>query len=179
MNEHGYAFVSGDHAFELAGENAKPQAGAEIPMTVFARFPTGPLLASGLAVGEEKMRGKAVGVEATVGRGHVILFGFNVQNRAQSYATHKLLYNAVLGATVTAAPDGVRDPPIRQVSARAPRTAIAVTQRVPAHRLRAGRHRGLREHIHGGTHRATPRRRARVEAGRRSSAGQVALPARA
>ncbi len=116
MDEQGYAYISGAHAFELPSEAAKPPADGkpaadgkderpkEVLMTVFARFPKEPLLASGLAFGEDRMRGRAVGVEATVGRGRVVLFGFNVQNRAQSYATHKLLYNAVLGAAAPVAP---------------------------------------------------------------------------
>ncbi len=115
MEAHGFAYVSGAHAFEIAsGEapatgNARSGAGSKpgetkkaIALTVFARFPDEPLLASGFIVGDEKLRGKAVGIEAAVGRGRVILFGFNVQNRAQSYATHKLLYNAILGAAPAA-----------------------------------------------------------------------------
>lgn len=119
MEAHGVAYVSGAHAFEIGRTDAptppdakgapgpKPgDAKPPVTLTVFARFPDEPLLTSGFAVGDEKLRGKAVGIEAAVGAGRVILFGFNVQNRAQSYATHKLLYNAVLGA----APGGGRRP---------------------------------------------------------------------
>jgi hypothetical protein len=104
MEAHGFAYISGAHAFDIASEEGKPtetDGDAQAPkaghegLTVFARFPKDALLASGFAVGEQKARGKAVGVEAVVGKGRVVLFGFNVQNRAQSYATHKLLYNAL------------------------------------------------------------------------------------
>ena len=109
MDAHGYAYVSGAHAFDLPSDvepgrddkadKKEADAKAEKPknsgLTVFARFPNEALLASGFAVGEQRMRGKAVGVEAAVGKWRVVLFGFNVQNRAQSYATHKLLYNAL------------------------------------------------------------------------------------
>ena len=68
-------------------------------MPIPARFPGEPLLLSGFVAGEEKLHGKASVIEAEVGRGRVVLFGFNVLNRAQAHATHKLLYNAVFSST--------------------------------------------------------------------------------
>jgi hypothetical protein len=37
-------------------------------------------------------------VEAQVGAGKVVLCGFNVLNRAQSHAAHKLLFNGLFSA---------------------------------------------------------------------------------
>jgi hypothetical protein len=116
MEANGYGYISGAHAFEIGGGKTKSEegnkeeggkAGAETAapadaMKVVARFPDEPLLASGFVVGEERLRGKAVVIETSVGQGRVVLFGFNVQNRAQSYVTHKLLYNAVFSGSAIA-----------------------------------------------------------------------------
>ncbi len=63
---------------------------------VIARYPERDLLLSGYAQGEERIAGKAAAVEARVGKGRVILFGFRPQHRAQPHATFKPLFNALL-----------------------------------------------------------------------------------
>jgi hypothetical protein len=68
---------------------------------VVARYPERGLLLSGYAQGEERVAGRAALVEAQVGRGRVVMFGFRPQHRAQPHATFKPLFNALYrGATV-------------------------------------------------------------------------------
>ncbi len=64
---------------------------------VIARYPeeTSPLL-SGWISGDKLIRGKAALVEAKVGKGRVVMFGFRPQYRGQSLATLPLLFNAIL-----------------------------------------------------------------------------------
>jgi hypothetical protein len=62
-----------------------------------ARYPESesPLL-SGWILGDKLIRGKAAVVEAKIGKGRVIMFGFRPQYRAQSLATFPLLFNSIL-----------------------------------------------------------------------------------
>jgi len=64
-------------------------------VTVVARYPERDLLMSGYAQGEERIAGKAALVEAQVGRGRVVLFGFRPQYRGQTHETFKPLFNAL------------------------------------------------------------------------------------
>jgi hypothetical protein len=69
-----------------------------------------PLL-SGFVQGAELMAGRAALVEAPVGRGDAILFGFSPQHRGQTNGTFKLLTNAILYGAARAA--GAGGPPAR------------------------------------------------------------------
>ena len=46
-------------------------------------------------LGDKMIRQKAAILEVPYEKGKVVLFGFNVHNRAQSYANFKLLFNAL------------------------------------------------------------------------------------
>jgi hypothetical protein len=72
-------------------------APAARPRTVlsFARNVNDLLLSGGLANGEE-MAGAPALVDATVGKGHVILFSFNPTWRSQTHGSYFLVFNALL-----------------------------------------------------------------------------------
>ncbi len=80
-------------AFEVTDANPS------IPVDVVAKYPSGasPLL-SGWLLGGERIAGKAALVEAHVGKGRAILFGFEPNYRGLSLATYPLLFNALRSA---------------------------------------------------------------------------------
>ncbi|MCC6930361.1 MAG: hypothetical protein IT359_15355 [Gemmatimonadaceae bacterium] len=57
--------------------------------------PSGSALASGWLLGGERLQGKAALVEATVGKGKVVLYGFRPQYRGQTNATLPLIWDAI------------------------------------------------------------------------------------
>ena len=94
-----FAFSSVYAAASGAGRTAPyadPPAAAG--MRTIAHYGDKDVLLSGWLEGEEVIAGRAAIVEATVGTGRVVLFGFPVQHRAQSHATFRLLFNALFTA---------------------------------------------------------------------------------
>ncbi|MBC7187978.1 MAG: hypothetical protein H5U38_13170 [Calditrichaeota bacterium] len=62
---------------------------------VIAKYPAKNLLKSGWLLGEKHLTERVAAVDVPVGKGHVVLIGFDPINRAQAHATFKLLFNAL------------------------------------------------------------------------------------
>lgn len=62
---------------------------------VVLSYPRERIMESGWLIGEEKLSRKAALIDAKIGEGRVILYGFQPQFRAQTDATFKLLFNAL------------------------------------------------------------------------------------
>ena len=67
---------------------------SDVRARVAARYGTGDPLLSGWVLGGEHVAGKPAIVEADIGEGSVVLFGFQPNYRAQTVATWPLLFNA-------------------------------------------------------------------------------------
>lgn len=85
------AFVDAPLAFQTTA----PAPGTE--RSVIAWYPDDAkdMLLSGYAHGAERLERKAVAVSFTRGKGHVVMFGFRVQHRAQTEGTFQMLFNAI------------------------------------------------------------------------------------
>jgi hypothetical protein len=57
------------------------------------------ILLSGWATGLDRLERRDAAVAFTRGKGKVVMFGFRVQNRAQTEGTFKMLFNSILWAT--------------------------------------------------------------------------------
>jgi hypothetical protein len=119
QKDEGYAFFSRGLAFEGItlsmieemkkkslekqedSKEGRPGEKEEIPNYVdvkpetIAAYPDESLLISGWMLGDKLIRQKSAILEVPFEKGKVVLFGFNVHNRAQSYANFKLLFNAL------------------------------------------------------------------------------------
>jgi hypothetical protein len=93
MPEEAFAFQSGGQAFDvtLTATYTNP----EFQARRVASYATKNLLASGWVSGERLVLGKPILVDASYGRGRVVLFGFRPQFRGQSFGTFKLLLNTI------------------------------------------------------------------------------------
>jgi hypothetical protein len=92
MPESGHLFFANSLAFATSVPYGK------FDRSVLASYTEKDPLASGLLIGAERLYRNAALVEYTVGKGHVVLFGFNPQYRCQTWGTYKLLLNAILEA---------------------------------------------------------------------------------
>jgi len=66
----------------------------------FGWFDSPTPLHSGWAWGQKYLDGCVVAVDARVGKGHVLLFGPEILERAQPHGTFKLLFNAIYGSVL-------------------------------------------------------------------------------
>ncbi len=96
MDRESVGFFARSPAFKII-PNFKVEA------KVVAKYPAKHILKSGFLLGEEKIADKASIVDVPLGKGHVVLIGFDAINRAQAHTTFKVLFNAILygGATLT------------------------------------------------------------------------------
>ncbi|GIU75570.1 MAG: peptidase [Bryobacteraceae bacterium] len=84
-----YATSTGGQFFEIRESAAQRRPRA------FVWYAKSNLLASGWVSGERVVAGKPAAVEAPLGKGRVVLFGFRPQFRGQTFGTFRLVLNAV------------------------------------------------------------------------------------
>jgi len=93
MPREAYATMTGGQAFEIT---MLPSANrGEREVRAVASYAAKDLLASGWLSGERLVAGKAAVVDARMGKGHVVLYGFRPQFRGQSFGTFRLILNAL------------------------------------------------------------------------------------
>ncbi|MDQ6887902.1 MAG: M14 family metallopeptidase [Gemmatimonadota bacterium] len=100
---HPVAYGMPDTAAVYFTNSVTYDVGADSGVKVIARYPgrAEDILLSGYLQGAQAIAGKAAAVEAPLGRGRVVMFGFRPQHRGQSYGTFRMMFNALLGgATV-------------------------------------------------------------------------------
>ncbi|MCX7874808.1 MAG: M14 family metallopeptidase [Melioribacteraceae bacterium] len=71
---------------------------ADYDRNVIVRYPTSNILKSGFLLGEDYLYRRSAIVDVKQKKGHVILLGFKVQNRHQTFGTFKFLFNAIHSA---------------------------------------------------------------------------------
>ncbi len=102
MPESGAAFFVSSRAFDVVEPaESGDHKGAPQPVEIAVRYAKEDLLLSGWALGEKQHLGsKGAVVRVRLGAGEVVLVGFRSQFRGQPRGTFKILFNALLGATV-------------------------------------------------------------------------------
>ena len=102
--DNGIAFFSRGRVFQMIPDTTQSREKTnkrdidkrQISPEIVAAYPNESLLISGWILREEIIRQKPAILDVPYGKGRIILFGFNVHNRAQTHATFKLLFNAIL-----------------------------------------------------------------------------------
>lgn len=61
-----------------------------------AKYAARNTLRSGWLLGEERIAGRIALADVTMGKGHVLLFGFRPQHRGQTWATFPFIFNAIM-----------------------------------------------------------------------------------
>jgi hypothetical protein len=85
----------------IAYQTSPPAPG--VVRSVIATYPAtaDDMLLSGWAAGLDRLAGRAAAVRLQRGKGAVVMFGFRVQNRAQTEGTFRMLFNAIAEAGIT------------------------------------------------------------------------------
>jgi hypothetical protein len=92
----GFGMAAATYGFYTNGPFFAPIDGpGAATLTVIARYPRRPVLASGWLRGEDLMAERPAIVSIEVGAGRAVLFGLRPQHRAQTHATFPLLFNAL------------------------------------------------------------------------------------
>lgn len=73
---------------------------AENMPIAIAKYPAESLLMSGYLKGEKYLQNKISALEVLLGKGKIIMLGFGVQSRGQSYGTLKMLFNSLYYGSV-------------------------------------------------------------------------------
>jgi len=82
--------------FERSPAFAPAFASSAAPGAVtVASYPDGNPLMSGWLLGDALLQNHSALMDASLGRGHVVMFGFRPQYRGQSYGTFKMFFNAL------------------------------------------------------------------------------------
>ena len=98
MPKDAYATTTGGQAFEITMLPAFNQGEREVQAVAW--YAKKDLLASGWLTGERLVAGKAAVVDARLGKGHVVLYGFRPQFRGQSFGTFRLILNALYRSAI-------------------------------------------------------------------------------
>ena len=64
---------------------------------VVLTYPEEDIMQSGWLIGEKLLSRKAALIDAKLGKGRIVLYGFSPQNRAQTHGTFKFFFNALTG----------------------------------------------------------------------------------
>jgi hypothetical protein len=96
MPENAFAVSTGGMAFDITLLKELNQGERETKAV--ARYAQEKVLASGWLTGERAVAGRPILVDARMGKGRVVLFGFRPQFRGQSFGTFKLILNAIYRA---------------------------------------------------------------------------------
>jgi hypothetical protein len=91
MPEEASGFFARSSAFEIQPSNFAPGG----TVRTIVKYGGDHVLQSGWILGESHLYNLAAAVDISMDKGHVVLFGFRVQNRAQPHGTFKLFFNSL------------------------------------------------------------------------------------
>ncbi len=89
------AYFINSSAFEITDAKSDTENQQTPRAVVVARYAAQDTLLSGYLLGDKLIAGRAALIEATLGKGRVILFGFRPQHRGQTWATFPFIFNAL------------------------------------------------------------------------------------